>query len=262
MDKAGNVYTSDFGHFLGQVPNFTPANKIFKITPEGKVTVFADSLLGASGSAFDKEGRLYQSNIQGNFVSRINPDGTRTIFTNDSIVAPVGVLALPNGEAVVCNCGNNTLRKVDSTGVSTLFSSGEVFKCPNGITADDDGNFYVANFFDGNVVKITASGEASVFATIPGNNNGHLVYRDGFLYLVARSAHQIYKVSMDGKAELLAGTGDRGRKNSTLLESTFSFPNDLDFSPDGKYLYVNEEADTLGNHRILTPTIIRRLKIE
>lgn len=41
-----------------------------------------------------------------------------------------------------------------------------------------------------------------------------------------------------------------------------SSPNDLDFSPDGKFLYVNEEADTVGNPRILTPTIVRRIRME
>ena len=87
-------------------------------------------------------------------------------------------------------------------------------------------------------------------------------YRDGYLYVVARANHQIYKVTLDGKAELFAGTGQRGRKNGKRLDATFNYPNDLDFSPDGKYLYVNEEADTLSDHRLLTPTVIRRIKLE
>jgi hypothetical protein len=53
------------------------------------------------------------------------------------------------------------------------------------------------------VVKVTPAGDVSVLAKIPGNNNGHINYRDGYLYVVARAAHQIYRVSLTGKVELL-----------------------------------------------------------
>ncbi len=260
VDKDGNIYSSDFGPFLGTIPNFNFTTRVFKITPQGTVTVFADSLTGSSGSDFDSEGNLYQSNIRGGYISKISPAGVVEMLSKDSIIAPVGVYYNADN-LIVCNCGNNTLRKVDSDGNSVLFSSGDVFQCPNGITKSENGDYYVSNFSDGWVLKITSEGEASRFAEIPGNNNGHLIYRDGFLYVVARSAHQIYKVSMDADVDLFAGSGDRGRKNSTLLESTFSYPNDLDFSPDGKFLYVNEMSDTLSGHRVLTPTTVRRLKV-
>jgi sugar lactone lactonase YvrE len=111
------------------------------------------------------------------------------------------------------------------------------------------------------VIKVTPAAEASVFATLPGNNNGLIIFHEGSLYVVARTANQIYKVSLDGKVELFAGSGKRGRRSGTKLKASFNYPNDLDFSPDGKYLYVNEEADTLSNPRILTPTVVRRIRM-
>ena len=132
----------------------------------------------------------------------------------------------------------------------------------NGITMDEEGNYYIANFSDGNVIKVTAEGKASILLTIPGDNNGHIMFHSGYLYVVGRSAHSIYKVSLSGKMELFAGTGERGRTNGDRLKSTFNYPNDLDFSPDGKFLYVNEQADTVGDPRILTPTIVRRIRME
>ena len=98
--------------------------------------------------------------------------------------------------------------------------------------------------------------------TIPGNNNGHVVFHNNSLYVVARSAHQIYKVSLEGEVELFAGTGSRGRKNGDRIESTFSYPNDIDVSLDGKYMYLNEIADTISDHRVLTPMSIRRISME
>jgi len=263
VDKEGNIYSSDFGPFLGQLAqNFSPKNKIFKISPDGKVSIFADSLMGASGSKFDSNGNLYQSNIRGRYISKITPSGEVSVFNKDSLIAPVGIAIDNNDDLVVCNCGNNTLRKITQDGSNTLFVASELLKCPNGITMDENGNYYIANFSDGNVIKVTAEGEASVLVTLPGNNNGHVIYNSGPLYVVARSAHSIYRVSLSGEMELFAGTGERGRTNGDRLKSTFNYPNDLDFSPDGKFLYVNEEADTVGNPRILTPTIVRRIRME
>lgn len=91
VDKTGNVYSSDFGPFLGAVQNLLPQCKIFKITPAGIVTVFADSIKGASGSHFDKQENLYQSNIISKEITRITPDGIKTTITADSLFSPVGV---------------------------------------------------------------------------------------------------------------------------------------------------------------------------
>lgn len=261
VDKEGNIYSSDFGPFLGRVNDLLPQCKIFKITPEGQVSLFADSIKGASGSDFDDEGNLYQSNIISKEITRITSAGEKSVYAADSLFSPVGVIVNPDGGLVVCNCGNNTLRKISTSGESTLYVKSDLLKCPNGITKDEAGNYYVANFYDGSVIKITPEGEASILAVIPGENNGHLKYRDGYLYVVARAAQQIYKVSLDGKIELFAGSGERGRADGPRLQATFNFPNDLDFSPDGKYMYVNEEADTLSDPRILTPTVVRRIRM-
>lgn len=262
VDQHGNIFSSDFGPFLGTIPNFNAPTRVFKITPEGQVSIYADSLAGSSGSDFDMEtGTLYQSNIRGGYISKINNDGVVDSIATDSIIGPVGIYYNPD-EIVVCNCGNNTLRKIDKESNSTLFAQSDLFKCPNGITKDQSNNYYVSNFFDGWVLKILPSGEVSRFVEIPGNNNGHLIFKNNSLYVVARSAHQVYKVSMNSELTLLAGSGDRGRKNDSLLTSSFNFPNDLDFSPDGKYLYLNELSDTLSDHRVLSPTSIRRLKIK
>ena len=74
--------------------------------------------------------------------------------------------------------------------------------CPNGITIDEAGVFYVANFANGNVIRVSPSGEAELLATIPGGNNGHLVYHDGRLYVVARREAAIGMLPVDGEVRL------------------------------------------------------------
>ena len=262
VDKLGNIYISDFGSVLGGGPNATTNHKIFKVTPQGQVSVFASGFQGASGSHFDSKGRLFQSNIRGQRITMVKQNGVKRTFINRHMQGPVGIVTDKDDNLYVANCGGNKIQKITQKKESIEFCKNSLFQCPNGITIDHLGNLYVANFGNGDVIKITSDGEVSKFATIPGNNNGHLIYHKGFLYVVGRSAHQIYKVSLDGNVELFAGSGKRGRSGGSRLDASFSYPNDLDVSPDGKYMYVNEVADTLSAQNVLQPTILRRIRLD
>jgi hypothetical protein len=97
-----------------------------------------------------------------------------------------------------------------------------------------------------------------VFVELPGNNNGHIVYaRDGIFYATARSAHQIYAITVDGDISLLAGSGERGHDDGSAFEATFSLPNDINVSPDGRVLYVNEVFSV--NRNINFPSVVRMI---
>lgn len=254
----GDVYTSDFGPVLGRSPE--TGTKIFKVSPSGEATLFADGLNGASGSEWGADGAFYQSNIRGNVVSRIVGGKVET-FASEGFQSPVGIVQRPDGSFLVANCGSGSIQRVLPDGSTERFVESSLLACPNGITLDGDGNVYVANFMNGNVVKITPEAEASVLAEIPGNNNGHLFFHDGALWVVARSAHQIYRVTLDGEVELVAGSGEKGGKDGPAEEASFCFPNDLGFSPDGRYLYVNEVADETSTGQKLGPTRIRRIDL-
>jgi len=257
-DKEGFVYMADFGPGLTGVPG----TKVYKISLEGEVTLFASGFLGASGNDFDSDGNLYQSNIQSNEISKISPDGTVTKFA-DSGDGPVGIVVDPkNDDVYVCNCRENTITKITQNNTSSVFASGELFRCPNGIDMDKDGNLFVANFGNGDVLKITPSGEVSVFTTIPGNNNGHLLFRGDDLFVVARGDHRIYRIIRDGEFEIYVGNGSRGNVNGDLINAQLSLPNDISFSPDGKFMYINDVALFDENDtNTLSPVIIRVVEI-
>lgn len=254
-----NIYLSDFGPWLSGTPVLNPKNRVYKLSPEGELTILATIFDGASGSKFDSQGNFYQSNVKKGYITRISSEGKIDTVVLAGQKAPVGISVDKDDNLYINNCGANLIQKMTLEGDTHVFCQDTLLKCPNGITRDEQGNFYVSNFNDGNVLKITPEGKASLLATIPGKNNGHLLYYDNYLYVVARSAQQIYKVSLSGDMEVFAGSGKRGRKNGSRLEASFSFPNDLDISPDGKYMYVNEVADTVSDHRVLTPTSVRRI---
>ena len=257
IDAAGNIFVADFGALLSDPSTMGP--QVFLVTPEGEARVFATGLEGASGNGMDSEGYLFQSNIRGNKISRIAPDGTVAMFTDEGIEAPVGIEIDADDTLWVANCGSASIQRVTKAGVSTRFVQDELLQCPNGITLDDAHNLYVANFNNGDVVKVTPAAEVSVLATLPGGNNGHLVHHAGALYVVDRGGHRVYRVGLDGEIDLVAGSGQRGSTDGDAATATFSFPNDLGFSPDGSILYVNEISAITGDHTELAPMRVRRI---
>ena len=258
IDRQGDLYSAEFGDSLGGSGGGT---RVFKITPDGEAEIFAEGLAGASGNEFGEDGFLYQSNIRAGKVSRISPDGVVTDFATKNLVNPVGVATGKDGQLYVADCGANKIVRLGSEGGSTVFAAGGLLLCPNGITVDEEGTFYVANFYNGDVVRLTRAGEASRLVTLPGNNNGHLIYHQGWLFVVGRGAHQIFRVGLDGEFEVLAGSGEKGGADGDPASARFCFPNDIAASAGGRYLYVNEVADETSSGMDLEPTRIRRIAL-
>ncbi len=257
VDAAGNVYTADFGATLSRGPMGT---RVFRITPDGEVEVFAEGFRGASGNTIDSRGRFFQANIGGNRIDLVGSDGTLTEYAT-GLTNPVGI-AFDGKDLLVANCGANTIVRVKPGGEVQAFASSDLLQCPNGLVAGDAGRFYVSNFSNGDVLRISAAGEVERFATLPGENNGHLVYAGNVFYVAARSAHQIFKLSRDGTLEVVAGSGGHGVDDGPALEATLSFPNDLALSPDGSILYWNDVSAIVENGgQTLAPTVVRMLRL-
>ncbi|MEQ9399714.1 MAG: SMP-30/gluconolactonase/LRE family protein [Longimicrobiales bacterium] len=261
VDAAGNVYMADFGATL-QGP---PGPSVWRISPNGRVEEWATGLVGASGNAFSADGTLLQSNIGSGTVSRIAPDGTVSTLA-EGLRGPVGIAMAPGDTALVVECGAGSIRKVATDGtVSAFVEADSLLQCPNGITRASDGNYYVANFYNGDVLRVTPEGMVTRFLTLPGANNGHILFGNGVLYVVARSAHRVYEVTLAGDTTLLAGSGERGLTDGPAHSATLSLTNDLALSPDGSMLYFNDVgpgedgtwADDGG--RTLAPVWVRRV---
>ena len=259
LDASGNIYLADFGETLNG-----GGTSLYRVTPGGQYSEFAGGLFGASGNAIDALGNIYQSNISVGTISKISPSGDVATFVSGGLSGPVGIAINATNELFVADCGGDTIHKVSPAGALSLVAGSALLDCPNGIALGPDGNLYVSNFSNGDVLQVTLSGATSIFATVPGGNNGHITaIPDGSgFYVVGRSAHRIYRLAMDGSLSVVAGSGQRGHDDGPALSSTFSFPNDLAVSPDGKTLYVNEVAPTNTPTTTISPTDLRIIRIE
>jgi len=260
VDANGDIFVADFGISL----NNANGDTVWKVTPNGQFSVFAQGFVGASGNTFDAQGNLFQSNIAFNRVDRVTPDGVRATFANASagISNPVGLTHDSAGNLYVANCGNSTIQMITPGGTSSVFSNSPLLSCPNGLTIDDDDNLYVANFNNGNIIRLPQNNPASIFAQTPASTskpaggNGHIIFGNGRLYVVSNASHQVFEVLLDGTRNLIAGSGVRGRADGPLLQAQFSLPNGIGLSPDGQTLYVND-SNGLQSNTDIAPNVIR-----
>lgn len=251
----GDIYMGDFGPLLS---SNQPGARVFRISPDGQVSTFAEGFVGASGNTVRADGTLLQSNIQGGFVSSVSADGVVSTFAT-GFNAPVGLVNDPDRGVFVANCGSHTIALVSDGGVVSEFAASDLLKCPNGIAMAPAGDLYVSNFYNGDLLRIDGDGEVHPFVSLPGNNLGHVTWGNGRLYVANRGGQAIVSVSLDGEVLLVAGTGVRGAQDGDLDEATVSLTNDIAVSPDGRVLYFNDVHPESTEQGRISPTLVRRL---
>lgn len=257
LDANGNIFVADFGAAL----NNANGSKVYKVYRDGTIEEFAGGFLGASGNTFDSHGNYLQSNIAGQRITKITPSGDRTNLALGEVLGPVGVVTSSQNEIFIADCATNRIVRISNSGVVSTLASGSEFACPNGLTIDENNNLYTCNFGNGDIVKITPARDVSILATIPSDRCGHLTYSNGFLYVVGRCSNQIYRVSLSGDIQLIAGTGERGNTDGPALEATFNLPNGIAASADGDTLFINDAVSLDGDctSTPLNPVVLRMI---
>jgi len=183
VDKDGNVFVADWDR-----------DQIKKITPDGKVSVYAGT--GERGSkdgpaaiatfylpegiALDQKGNLYVADSYNNRIRRISPEGQVSTLAGRSkkgsvngkgieasFSHPDGLTVDRMGNVYVADVGNNKIRKVTPEGVVTTYAGSGArgalngppdkasFYRPFGVTIDNAGNIYVADYQNNVIRKIS-----------------------------------------------------------------------------------------------------------
>ena len=227
-DMVGELYVADFGE------------TVWKITMEGERRIFATGLYGASGNAIDGQGNLLQANFYGDSITKIDRRGEAKPFAI-GLSGPVGVaIDRKTGEVFVANCRGNSIAKIAPDGTVAAFATSDLFKCPNGITFDGQGNLYTVNFRDNRMLKIDMHGSVTPFATVSDKGLGHICFSTDRFYVTAFQSNEIFQVTLDGKARRILGNGERGLVDGPDGTARLSFPNGIACHPWGGRLYINE----------------------
>ncbi len=240
----GKIYSSDFlgtNGFNGSTVNIININ--------GEVENTIRGLRLPTGIAFDAEENLYIANYGLGTITKIAPDETRSTFAS-GLNGPTGILFDDEGNLIVANGGfptyaNNYIAKISPDGNVTTIVASDLLVGADGFTKDEEGNFYVSNFADGKIHKVTPSGEISLFAELPNDGDASanwLAYSNGLFYCASQRRDIIYKIDLEGNVSEFAGSGQRGGDDGTILSATFDRPNGLAFSVTGDTLFVSESS--------------------
>lgn len=214
--------------------------------------MFASGFTTANGSDFDSRGNLFLAAYRDDTVFRISPDGEVSKFaedlngpagiyvdTEDNVY--VGLFGrYMSGTAA-------TVLKFNSAGLLVEEFTGGGLRDVVGVTGDDRGNVWAGNWAGGVLYRI-APGPITMLVDLPGSLN-HIRYSDGNIYVPSPTTNSIFVVATDGTFEVAAGTQGRQSRDGAPGEAVFQRPNSAAFSPDGNILYVMD-ADT-GDLRAL-----------
>lgn len=256
LDDSGNIISTDYG-----------GNKVRRITPAGEITILLDGYTNLGAVELGDSGTVVAANWNNGFIIKIWPGGdVDTVMRG--LLGPSGLIRDADwsyyiNTNMVGGGSINQVRKVRFYSTDTVFASGQPMHYGAGMAFDESGNLYVANLFDGRIIRISPQGQMSLFATIPGGPSqtpvtGYMDHSNGYLLVCNLKDNRIYKISTEISDPnytvpiILAGTGTPGYVDGPALSAQFIHPVAITASITGDTLYIADGEGASMRLRMIT----------
>lgn len=238
VDAKGNVYVCD-----------TQNSMIRKISTDGMVSTIAGAITVANknhpeditrpdnpkGIAIDKQGNVYFTDFGKDVIRKITPDGKIAVFagsgdrgakdgkgTAASFYLPSGLAIDDKGNLFVTDTYNNTIRKIDPSGMVTTIAGTPAPKGKRNAGSKD------------------GKGPEAQFR----HPFGICVDRNDNVYVADVGNQSIRKITPDGLVTTIAGTGKRGAENGDASKASFYGPYGIAADKQGN-LYIADYQNNI-----------------
>ena len=239
IDGAGNIYVNDRGTSFN-------GTRVVKVQPDGSWENYATGLSSFPvGSIFDDEGNLFVTGFNFGNITRIAPNGDKTIVANG--IPGAGGLEMDDGGTLYCSAfSSSQIYKISPGETPLVFASGINVAGPSGLAFDHENQvLYSSNWWDARLFRYQLDGSSELVGNFPESPIGPIILHEGYIYASAPEDHQIFRMKVEnGDAEILTGTGQPGYADGDISEATFNGPLGLGFSPTGDTLYVSMDSPT------------------
>jgi sugar lactone lactonase YvrE len=183
-DAAGNFYVAE-----------ADLSRVAKVTPGGEVSVYATGLGTPYGLAFDGGGTLYVSDTNNDAIHAVQPNGTVALFARGFGYQPRGMAYDLNGDLLLLNSGDGTLRRKDAQNNVSFVASG--MSAPHTLAVLPNGDYLVTEYGNGKVTRIS-NGVKSSFATGLNGPVGIALDGAGNVHVTEYGANRISRFAPDG----------------------------------------------------------------
>jgi len=282
-DASGNIYVADYGNNL--IRKITSAGVMSTLAGSGAAselngTGTAAKFNGPDGIAFDGSANLYVADAGGNTIRKIviatgvvttyAGSGTAGAANNATLLTstfngPAGLSVDGSGNMYIADQGNNLIREISGTTVSTLAGSGTAgstngtgiaasFNQPNDLVADGSGNVYVADYGSNLVRKIVVSTKAVTTFAGSGtaaylNGTGTAADASGNIVVADLSNYRIRLISPAQVVTTIAGSGTAAETNGTGTAAAFENSGGIHADGLGNCYVVDYPTTTTGTVR-------------
>jgi len=247
FDEGGNLYAT-------QYTSPPQTGNLYKITPDGTVTILRAGLRGAAGVAIDGAGFIFVAEYNSSTVRKISPTGQAEIFAS-GFNGPIGLDFDSLGNLYVQNFNVSTVQRVNPSGVVELFATVPGYTVGSALAIDDEDNLYLTSYSSNRIYRVTPDGTPSFYLAGGSPGYGFIRWGSGQLYLTGINDHRIYSLTPSAGAVLnvIAGTGVPGTTDGPADQAEFDTPLGLAVlpTPGGDILYVGEPPSV--SFRRITP---------
>jgi gluconolactonase len=144
----------------------------------------ADGLKFAVGSAADKDGRVFVTDVLDNKIHAIDPNGKVSVFVADSLRTN-GLMFGPGGKLFGCRNGTKEIVAFDAQGHTTTIATDAN---SNDLVVTREGNLYFTDSENKQVWLVDAKGNKSIVDTGIEQPNGIVLWPDQKTLVVADTA--------------------------------------------------------------------------